>query len=397
MVLVSDPGRVVMELGEILPIEFNVSSLLPSGASIDAVDCTLTRIDPLPSADAPSTWEGTLDFLTDPQSIVQYVDSTDLSQGYIYRLDATFDYTDLDLVRQTVTTIIEIATETAVNTRGMSRLEIRQMVGVGTGDLVIARATQDGTDAQFFDVSKLLRPREEYVGRRIYFVGGTSENLGLIRRITSANSSTGMVQWSGVLPAFTQEGDIAELWSRHELGWEPDDVNRFIKQAHLEASSHFQVSATAELGTFSYSDPVLSIPSSFVAVTGLEWYDERIPHTTDWTSLDRSRNRNGPGYWVDKSNRTVIIAGNPRRSLDAKTVRIRGYIKERPLEYDADVTNLNIEWIVARVKELMFDQLSMRTDNIQVAMGKAAQFRQEAMVKRTMVVPRRAANVDWIG
>jgi hypothetical protein len=45
----------------------------------------------------------------------------------------------------------------------------------------------------------------------------------------------------------------------------------------------------------------------------------------------------------------------------------------------------------------MFNQLSMRTDNIQVAMSMAAQFRQEAMVKRTMVMPRRAANVDWIG
>jgi hypothetical protein len=397
VVLATDPGRITMDLGEILPIEFNVSALLPAAVSIEAVECTLTRIDPLPAADAPDTWEGTLDFATDPQVIVQYVDSTDLSEGYIYRLDATFDYTDLDLIRQTVTTIIEINTVTAVNTRGMSRLEIRQMAGMGTGDLIVARASQDGTNVQFYDDGKLLRPREEYVGRRIYFVGGTAENLGKIRRIISASSASGLVQWSSTLPAATQEGDIAELWGRHELGWEPDDVNRFIAQAHLEASSHFQISATAELGAFSASSPSLSIPSSFVAVTGVEWYDESIPHTTDWTNLDKARNRNGPGYWVDKANRTVLIAGNPRRTLDSKTVRLRGYIKERPLEYDADVTNLNVEWIVARVKELMFNQLSMRTDNIQVAMSMAAQFRQEAMVKRTMVMPRRAANVDWIG
>lgn len=397
MVLASDPGRITMDLGEILPIEFNVSALMPTGAPIEAVDCTLTRIDPLPSADAPSTWEGTLDFLTNPQVIIQYVDSTDLSQGYVYRLDATFDYTDLDLIRQTVTTIIEINTVTSVNTRGMSRLEIRQMAGVGVGDCIVTRASSNGTDSQFIDTSKLLRPREEYVGRRIYFVGGTAENLGLMRRITAATPNTGTVQWSGILPAYTQEGDIAELWSRHELGWEPDDVNRFIHQAHLEASSHFQLPASAEIGEFSSASPNISIPSNFVAITGVEWYDASIPHTTDWTTIDKARNPNGPGYYVDKANRVVIIAGNPRRQLDSKTVRLRGYIKERPLNYDADVTNLNVEWIVARVKELMFNQLSMRTDNINVAMSMAAGFRQEAMVKRTMVMPRRAANVDWIG
>jgi hypothetical protein len=396
MVLASDPGRVVMELGEILPLEFNVSALLEGAQVIDSFTATLERIDPLPVADAPTTWEGSSAFTDD--TITQYVDSTDLSEGYIYTLEIMFDVIDgADTIRQSVSTVIEISTTTAVNTRGMSRLEIRQMAGMGTGDLIVARASRDGTDAQFYDDSKLLRPREEYVGRRIYFVGGTAENLGKIRRITAASSATGLVQWSGILPAATQEGDIAELWSRHELGWEPDDVNRFIAQAHREASSHFQISATAELGEFSASSPSLSIPSSFVAVTGVEWYDESIPHTTDWTNLDKARNRNGPGYWVDKANRTVIIAGNPRRTLDSKTVRLRGYIKERPLEYDADVTNLNVEWIVARVKELMFNQLSMRTDNIQVAMSMAAQFRQEAMVKRTMVMPRRAANVDWIG
>jgi hypothetical protein len=396
MVLASDPGRVVMELGEILPLEFNVSALLESGQVIDSFTATLERIDPLPVADAPATWEGATSNTDD--TITQYVDSTDLSEGYIYTLEVMFDVIDgSDTIRQSVSTVIEISTTTAVNTRGMSRLEIRQMAGMGTGDLIVARASQDGTNVQFYDDGKLLRPREEYVGRRIYFVGGTAENLGKIRRIVSASSAQGLVQWSSTLPAATQEGDIAELWGRHELGWEPDDVNRFIAQAHLEASSHFQISATAELGAFSASSPSLSIPSSFVAVTGVEWYDESIPHTTDWTNLDKARNRNGPGYWVDKANRTVLIAGNPRRSLDTKTVRLRGYIKERPLEYDADVTNLNVEWIVARVKELMFNQLSMRTDNIQVAMSMAAQFRQEAMVKRTMVMPRRAANVDWIG
>jgi hypothetical protein len=396
MVLASDPGRVVMELGEILPLEFNVSALLESGQVIDSFTATLERIDPLPVADAPATWEGATSNTDD--TITQYVDSTDLSEGYIYTLEVMFDVIDgSDTIRQSVSTVIEISTTTAVNTRGMSRLEIRQMAGMGTGDLIVARASQDGTNVQFYDDGKLLRPREEYVGRRIYFVGGTAENLGKIRRIISASSASGLVQWSSTLPAATQEGDIAELWGRHELGWEPDDVNRFIAQAHREASSHFQISATAELGAFSASSPSLSIPSSFVAVTGVEWYDESIPHTTDWTNLDKARNRNGPGYWVDKANRTVLIAGNPRRTLDSKTVRLRGYIKERPLEYDADVTNLNVEWIVARVKELMFNQLSMRTDNIQVAMSMAAQFRQEAMVKRTMVMPRRAANVDWIG
>ena len=397
MVRTSDPQRITMDLGELIPIEFNVSSLLETDYVVIAFTSTLTRIDPLPATSAPSSWEGT-SAATDT-TITQWVDSTDLSEGYIYSLQVLFTASDSinpDII-QSVTTVIEINTITSVNTRGVSRLEIRQMAGTGTGDLTIVRATQDGTDVQLTDANKITRSREEYVSRRIYFVGGTTENLGQIRRITTANTSTGTVGWGNVLPAATQEGDIAELWTRFDMGWEPDEVNRFIYQAHMEASSHFQIDATAEIGSFSADDPYLSIPSSFVAVTGVEWYDASLPYTTDWTSVDKARNRNGPGYRVDKATRTVAIAGIPRRSLDTKTVRIRGYVKERPLEYDADLTNLNPEWIVARVKELMFDQLSMRTDNIQVAMAKVNQYRQEAMVKRTMVVPRRAANVDWIG
>ena len=395
MVRASDPQRITMDLGELIPIEFNVASLLETNFIVESFTATLTRIDPLPATDTPEGL-GTGSFTDD--TITQWITSTGLSEGYIYSLQILFQASDtIDVTRQSVTTVIEINTVTSVNTRGMSRLEIRQMAGIGTGDLTIVRATQDGTDVQFTDANKITRSREEYVSRRIYFVGGTTENLGQIRRITTANTSTGTVGWGNVLPAATQEGDIAELWTRFDMGWEPDEVNRFIYQAHMEASSHFQIDATAEIGLFSADDPYLSIPSSFVAVTGVEWYDAALPYTTDWTSVDKARNRNGPGYRVDKATRTVAIAGTPRRSLDTKTVRIRGYVKERPLEYDADLTNLNPEWIVARVKELMFDQLSMRTDNIQVAMAKVNQYRQEAMVKRTMVVPRRAANVDWIG
>ena len=395
MVRASDPQRITMDLGELIPIEFNVSSLLETDFIVESFTATLTRIDPLPATDT-SEGLGTGSFTDD--TITQWITSTGLSEGYIYSLQILFQASDtIDVTRQSVTTVIEINTVTSVNTRGMSRLEIRQMAGIGTGDLTIVRATQDGTDVQFTDANKITRSREEYVSRRIYFVGGTPENLGQIRRVTTANTSTGTVGWGNVLPAATQEGDIAELWTRFDMGWEPDDVNRFITQAHMEASSHFQIDATAEIGTFSADDPNISIPSSFVAVTGVEWYDAALPYTTDWTSVDKARNRNGPGYRVDKATRTVALAGIPRRSLDTKTVRIRGYVKERPLEYDADLTNLNPEWIVSRVKELMFDQLSMRTDNIQVAMAKVGQYRQEAMVKRTMVVPRRAANVDWIG
>lgn len=391
MVFLEDRAKLTMRRGETIPVTIDLAPFLPIGSGFDTVDRTLTRVDPWPETPAPASWRGAID--TAGQTVTQYILANDLSEGYVYRFDYTFSYmTYLETVQQIVSITIEIATATATNIRGVTRQEIRQIAGMGTGDLVLCKATADGTDVQFTDANKLLRPREEYIGRRIYFVSG--RNGGSIRRIVAATSGTATVQWSPALSAPTKKDDIAELWSRHELGWEPDDVNRFIRQAHLEATSHFQLAATADISDFSADQPIVAIPSSFVAVTGLEWQDD---HSPEWITVDRARTRNGPGYTVDKANRTIMVNGGVRYELPSSHIRIRGYIKERPLDSDGDLTNLNVEWIVARVKELMYNQLTMRTDNINVAMNMAAQFRQEAAMKRTMVVPRRAANVDWIG
>lgn len=390
----SDPSRFEMTLNERLPLTWDVSHLLEAGQTISNVVVSLEKIDPYPSEDAPTGWDYQPVSWSDPL-IEQVVDASVLSEGYVYMIHVLFD-ADVDTTWE-VRSVLYIVPTIVSSTRGVSRKYIRQTCGIGCGDLVIVRATSDGTDALFRDRNKINRSREEYVGRRIYFIEGTVANLQEIRRITTADSAIGQVGWSNVLPAGTVTDDVAELWCRYDNGWEPDEVNLLIKQAHQEASSHFQISATAELGVFAKESPTLAIPTAFVAVTGVDYYDASLPYYVDWTALDRARSRNGPGYWVDKATRQLLISGDPRRALDTKTVRIRGYIKESALENDTDVTNLNAEWIIARVKELMWDQLSTRADNIQVAMSKVAQFRQEAMVKRTMVVPRRAANVDWVG
>lgn len=393
MVFLDEPTRVSMRRGDNVPVTINVDALVAGPYPIGNINAVLQRVDPVPVAAAPPSWAGPL--ANTGYEITQYVDATDLSEGYIYQLDITFEYSDgVAAVRQTVSVLVEILTTAATNARGVTRKELRQTAGLGLGDLVLVRATANGTTDQFIDVNKLLRPREEYIGRRIYFVGGTVENMGQIRRITSANSATGSVQLSISLPEPTMVGDEAELWSRHELGWEPDDVNRLIRQAHIEAASHFQLSATADISEFDARDPAIGIPSSFVAVTGVEWRD---PRCAEWVSIDRARARNAPGYWVDKANRTIVVYGDDRLHVSSRLLRVRGYIKERPLDRDGDVTNLNQEWLIARVKELMYNQLSNRTDNVNLALNMAAQFRQEAMVKRTMVMPRRAANVDWVG
>lgn len=394
--LASDPSRVMMARGEIIPLEFNVSALVEVGQTIDSYATSLTRIDPYPSEDAPSSWRG-IDTI-DGETITQYVDSTDLSEGYIYQLQLLVDILDgVDTSRYAVEQIIEIETTLSVNTRGVSRLQLRQDIGTETGDMILCRATGDATNVTFVDTNKLWRPRDEYIGRIAYFVGGTPENLQLMRKVIAADSSTAVIQWTIGVNEATQEGDIVELWSRNGNGWDPDEVNRVIRRVHEEASAHFQLPATAEIGAFSADDPYITVPSSFVAVTGVSWVSPNLPTTGDWIPLDRSRGRNSPGYYVEKETRRVVLSGTSRYTANRGIVRIHGYVKERPLEYDADVTNLNAEYLIARAKELLWNQLGMKTDKPQIALNNAAMHRQEAMVKRAMVVPRRAANVDWIG
>lgn len=394
MTTASDPTRFEMRQNERLPFIWDVSAYLEEGQTPTLVSITMQRIDPYPTIDAPTGWQYTLPTIDGPL-IEQVVDASVLSESYTYLVSVLFD-ADVD-TRWQLDSVLYIIPTFAVNTRGVTRKFIRQSVGTETGDMVLCVVTSGGSNVAFADRNKLWRPRDEYIGRVAYFVGGTVANLQEMRKIIAADSSSATVQWSIGLPQPTQADDEVELWSRQGTGWDPDEVNRLIRTAHEEANAHFPLPATAEIGTFSADDPYIAIPNTVVAVTGISWISPDLPYTGDWSPIARSSGRNSPGYYVEKETRRVVIAGDDRSRMNRMTARIHGYIKEQPLDSDTAVTNFNVEYLTARIKDLMWSQIAMKTDKPQIALNAAGMARQEAMIKRAMVVPRRSAHVDWVG
>jgi len=273
----------------------------------------------------------------------------------------------------------------------VTRKQIRQDVLTELGDGFVATATDAGTTTQFVDSNTLVLPTSEYRGRTIWFSGGTMANLEASRKINGSSGSS--VQWGVALPAPTAPGDQAEFWNYRGTGWEPQEVNRLIQIAHRDAQEHLPIADVSDEKAWSASVGSLAIPDHIIAVTGVQYYDL---HQNTWRNIDRATRPASPGYWVEKHDRTITINGRLRFALDTYAVRIRGYAREEELTADDKTTQVNREYLVARVCELACAALLLRTEDPGLVRDKWQFYQREAGFKRTLAVPRRATNVDRV-
>jgi hypothetical protein len=274
-----------------------------------------------------------------------------------------------------------------------SRTTIRQDVGTALGDMFIATATSAGTTTTFLDVNTLVLPANEYKGRTIWFSDGTVANLEQSRKINGSTPGTGTVQWAVALPSATAAGDEAEMWNLRGTGWEPQEINRLIKMAHREAQEHIPIPLTSSEFTWDEDAPTLTIPEAMIAVTGVE-YQHQVSEA--WNAIPRAQRRGAPGYYVQREDRTIRIDGPLRYGLDGFTLRIHGEQRESPMVDDSDLTQINVEYLVARVCEMACSALLLRTPDPGLVRDKMLTFQGEARAKRTMAIPRRAVNRDRV-
>lgn len=273
-----------------------------------------------------------------------------------------------------------------------SRVQIRQDVLTHLGDGFVATASVAGTTTAFTDANTLVLPANEYKGRTIWFSGGTAANLEQSRKINGSTGST--VQWGVALPADTAQGDEAEFWNHRGTGWEPQEINRLISIAHRELTEHLPIDMESDEFVWDADSPSLNIPEAMIAVTGVQWQEES--DTANWRNVPRAQRRNAPGYWVDRANRTLIIDGAYRYHLDVRTVTILGYRRESALDEDSSTTATNREALVARVCELACAALLLRSPEPGLIRDKLQMYQRDAQYKRTLAIPRRAANVDRV-
>jgi hypothetical protein len=258
---------------------------------------------------------------------------------------------------------------------GATRTAIRQRIGDLIGDLVVCTATDDGSTTTFVDSKNLQRDPAILVGRHLYLSGGTTANLGHSARVSDNAKSSGTLTFSPALPSDTATGDAGELWNTREIGWTVEQIHRCINYSIDDVADLGAMLATNDpAATFTFSSPVVDLPTDWVYFCGVSWQDpsgvwKRIPPAN---------------YRVDRINRTLELRNQSRSLASGRSLRLVGATIPGPLAADSDVTNVNVEWLAYQTIAKLSLQSSERHTDPAVRERKA-QFWQDLADQRRAI------------
>lgn len=235
---------------------------------------------------------------------------------------------------------------------GSSLRELRRAVGRQVRDLTVLTTTADGADTYLIDNRNIVAGDDLWKGRDLYFVDGTAENLGEIRRSIGSSRSEHKISWSVALPAITHTGDEVEVWNKRSLGWHPFEVNAAINDTILTADTTFNVPTYAVLADlFSEDSPTLTVPATLTRVFAVEWQDVDL----NWHTVDRAHQPDAYGYYVNQGMGTISINGGDQRyAMNGATIRLRGYGTLNTLESDMDTTELHFNYVMLQAAAYLF-------------------------------------------
>ena len=227
---------------------------------------------------------------------------------------------------------------------GTSLRTLRRHVGRLLNDLTVLTATQTGLDTKLYDARNLTAGDDIWRGNHLYFVEGTADNLGELRRSSASSRSERSISWQEALPAPTAAGDVVEAWNKRGTGWHPLDVNAAINDVIVFKGDHTLNVPTVATATdpFDRESPVVTVPTSLLRIFAVEYTDD----DGLWHSVPRSNSIGGYGYYVNRGQGTVTLSGGDLLyAADGYSVRFRGYGRLPELTSDDDETELYPEWV----------------------------------------------------
>lgn len=235
---------------------------------------------------------------------------------------------------------------------GSSLRDLRRAVGRQVRDLTVLTATADGQDTYLIDNRNLVAGDDIWKGRDLYFVDGTTENLGEIRRSIASSRSDHKISWQVALPAITHMGDEVEAWNLRSRGWHPFEVNAAINDAILTADTTFNVPTYADIaGLFNQDAPLITVPAALTRVFAVEWQDE----DGEWHTIDRANAPDQYGYYVNRGMGTISVNGTDLRyRMNGATLRLRGYGTLNQLTSDTDTTELHFNYVMLQAAAYLF-------------------------------------------
>lgn len=279
---------------------------------------------------------------------------------------------------------IEWPVEPTTATTGITRAELRRMVGQQTGDLLLATATATGSTSQVISTTAFTREAGAYQGRQALFTGGTPANLGLTRVVQGSDPTTRSITLADPLPAIVQAGDTLELYNQRGMGWRVEDIHEAINNAiRMAGDLHATIPLTVDgAGVFSRNAPEIAIPDTFTHFEGIDYVDLWGARQTLKPAL----------YRVDRFTRTVEVLGRALAAMHGRTYRLRGHMRPPVLTSDADRTPIPSDWLVTEAVALLLGQDVAAGYGVQGRAQLYAADSRAADGKRPITITRYGAN-----
>lgn len=266
--------------------------------------------------------------------------------------------------------------------------DLRQLVGIKTGDLLILEATAASADGSSFRDQARLAERGDQapsiVGKLLYLSEGTAQNLQHEARVTAFASATTSLTIAPAAPLPPQEGDVGELWSVAERIGTIQHIHKLINHAIEAVRDLAGPEVYADAQTFRARTGYLTIPATWASFGGAEWADLvgfrrdiREAHLQVRTGLSQ--------VWIS-------AAGSARGNN--RSVYLYGYERCLPLVAETDATPVNSEWIVESVAESLTLGRSWASADPAAAERRANFWSSKAaLYRRDIAAPRRGLNL----
>lgn len=238
---------------------------------------------------------------------------------------------------------------------GVTRKKLREDIGRGLGDLVVITATANSAGlTTFTDANTLVDEPRYYAGREVYFTYGTAANQGLLRHIQSSSQSTHTLTFTAPVNEPVAIGDEAHMVNWRGVGFTIADYHNVIDKIFRDlTASHYETPAMFTVSeNFDAATGTIILPSDFVSVESIEYYDQ----FDGWREIYQSEGGIGNGWQVDRYQNAIQLSPQLISRLRSNAIRVKGLADPSPPEYDGDMIYLPHEWMVVEAQALLLEQ-----------------------------------------
>ncbi len=225
---------------------------------------------------------------------------------------------------------------------GISRTELRRLVGDRRGDLLLLTATEDAEDNVSLTDKVRLGDRGDNaptINGRILYFAGTESTPAHTARVTSFATSSRTITFLPAAPSPVVEGQEVELYLLADHLGSIDTIHRLLNAGIRAVERHAEAEVVADPQTWNMRGGTLTVPESWVEFGGADWND--LDGTSNVLPVTRLR--------VNPATRTVTITGAPASRANGRSVTLWGYPVAEQLTSDTQETNVDAEWLVEGV------------------------------------------------